>query len=56
MNIQKAIEYVGYLKKYPVNYKREELDDLLELLTRLRKCEIINTGLNRENVQNVQNN
>ncbi len=52
MNIQEAIEYVRYLKKYPVNYKREKLDDLFELLTRLRKCEIMNTELNRENVQN----
>ena len=56
MNIQEAIEYVTYLKNYPVNYKREKLDDLMELLTRLRKCEIINTELDRENVQNVQNN
>ena len=56
MNIQGAIEYVMYLKNYPVNYKREKLDDLMELLQRLRKCEIMNTELNRENVQNVQNN
>ncbi|GAI96023.1 unnamed protein product [marine sediment metagenome] len=52
MNIKEAMEYVMYLKNYPVNYKREKLDDLLELLQRLRKCEIMNTELNSKNVQN----
>ncbi|MBA7585027.1 hypothetical protein ES708_26997 [subsurface metagenome] len=56
MDIQEAIEYVMYLKNYPVNYKREKLDDLMELLQRLRKCEIMNTELNIEDIQNVQNN